>query len=178
MSFKWIFFPPPLLHSLQWTTSMSQQCHLQISSGSWQTKDALHFGLSKAIQRIQRKRSYSSEALLIEGKKSNYKREKMSLPSPGSSDSDRMTVQPYQWLLCSHRWLCEGVCLWSLQPDRHVSHYAPHSIQLGADLWTWSLRGEKQQILHFWTSALISVYFYKATDVYLSSVSLQRQDKI
>lgn len=66
MSFKWVFFsPPPLLLRLQWTRSMSQQCHLRISRRSWRSDEALHSLASHkmfgAIQKTQRKRSYSSE---------------------------------------------------------------------------------------------------------------------
>lgn len=84
------------------TRSMSQQCHLRIIPRSWRAKEPLYTLASRrmfgAIQKIQRKRSYSSEPLLIEGgKKPNYDRKKMSRPSPGSSDNGRMTMWPYRW---------------------------------------------------------------------------------
>lgn len=93
--------------------SMSQQCHLWISPRSWHSDEALRYLASRktfgAIQKPQRKRSYSSEALLIgcgglRGRP-NYKKEKMSLPSSGSGDGGSMTMRAYHWLLCSHHWL-------------------------------------------------------------------------
>lgn len=109
-----------LLSLLQWRLqlcSVSQQCHLRITLRSWQTGEALQYLAPRktfgAIQKPQRKRSYSSEALLIgcggvggaEGEDPIIRKKKMSLPSSGSGDSGRMTMRAYHWLLCSHHWL-------------------------------------------------------------------------
>lgn len=93
--------------------SMSQQCHLRIRARSWHNDEALRYLASRktfgAIQKPQRKRSYSAGALLMGsgglGGDPIIGKKKMSLPSPGSGDSGSMTMRAYHWPLCSHHWL-------------------------------------------------------------------------